>query len=68
MIASLVNNPTIYETATCGHDEDAGWILAIELSFNTFMRLQLMPFMKCWWILEQRDVFVLISGREMRHM
>ena len=34
MIASLVNNPTIYETATCGHDEDAGWILAIEPSFR----------------------------------
>ena len=34
MIASLVNNPTIYETATSGHDEDAGWILAIEPSFR----------------------------------
>ena len=34
MIASLVKNPTIHETATCGHDEDAGWILAIELSFR----------------------------------
>ena len=34
MIASLVNNPTIYETATCEHDEDAGWILAIEPSFR----------------------------------
>ena len=34
MIASLVNNPTIYETTTCGHDEDAGWILAIEPSFR----------------------------------
>ena len=34
MSASLVNNPTIYETATCGHDEDAGWILAIEPSFR----------------------------------
>ena len=34
MIASLVKNPTIHETATCGHDEDAGWILAIEPSFR----------------------------------
>ena len=34
MIASLVKNPIIHETATCGHDEDAGWILAIEPSFR----------------------------------
>ena len=34
MIASLVKNPTIHETATCGHDVDAGWILAIEPSFR----------------------------------
>ena len=27
-------NPTIHETATYGHDEDAGWILAIEPSFR----------------------------------
>ena len=38
------------------------------LRWNTFMRLQLMPFMKCWWTLEQRDVFVLLSGRETRRM
>ena len=41
-------------------------LLSRMLRWNTFMRLQLMPFMKCWWILEQRDVFVLLSGREMR--
>ena len=38
------------------------------LRWNTFTRLRLMPFMKCWWILERKDVFVLLSGREMRHM
>ena len=37
MIASLVKNPIIPETATCGHDEDAGWILAIEPSFRNVM-------------------------------
>ena len=34
MIASLVKNPTIHETATGGHDDDAGWILAVEPSFR----------------------------------
>ena len=34
MIASLVKNPTIHETATGGDDVDAGWILAIEPSFR----------------------------------
>ena len=34
MIASLAKNPAIHETATCGHDEDVGWIFAIEPSFQ----------------------------------
>ena len=34
MIASLVKNPTIHETATGGDDVDAGWILAIGPSFR----------------------------------
>ena len=27
-----------------------------------------MPSMRCWWTQEQKDVFVLLSGREMRRM
>ena len=34
MIASLVKNPTIHETAIGGDGVDAGWILAIEPSFR----------------------------------
>ena len=34
MIASLVKNPTIHETAIGGDDVDAVWILAIEPSFR----------------------------------
>ena len=34
MIASLVKNPTIHETAIGGDDADAGWSLAIEPSFR----------------------------------
>ena len=37
MIASLVNNSIILETTTCGYDEDAPWILAIEPSIRNGM-------------------------------
>ena len=38
------------------------------LRWNTFTRLRLMLSMRCWWTLEPRDVFVLLSGRETRRM
>ena len=74
MIASLVKNPIIPETATCGHDEDAAHgfsqlsLRSEMFCWNICTRLRLTPFVGCWWILEQKDVFVLHSGYEMRHM